>query len=107
VIFHANGRGLGTASALPRIVDDLRAKGFEFVTVSELLAAGTVEAVDECYELRRGDNIGYDAQYGNGLVRVKKSKPKPKPKPKPVPTPATTPVETVPVQQPASEQPVP
>ncbi|MDP3333755.1 MAG: polysaccharide deacetylase family protein, partial [Methylococcaceae bacterium] len=104
VIFHANGRGRGTAAALPRIVDDLRAKGFEFVTVSELLAAGTVEAVDECYELRRGDNVGYDAQYGNGLVRIKK--PKPKPKPKPVPTPATTPVETAPVQ-PAPEQPVP
>jgi peptidoglycan/xylan/chitin deacetylase (PgdA/CDA1 family) len=104
VIFHANGRGRGTAAALPRIVDDLRAKGFEFATVSELLAAGTVEAVDDCYELRRGDNVGYDAQYGNGLVRVKK--PKPKPKPKPVPTPATTPVETVPVQ-PAPEQPVP
>jgi peptidoglycan/xylan/chitin deacetylase (PgdA/CDA1 family) len=105
VIFHANGRGRGTAAALPHIVDDLRAKGFEFVTVSELLAAGSIEAVDECYELRRGDNVGYDAQYGNGLVRVKK--PKPKPKPKPVPTPATTPVETVPVQQPAPEQPVP
>jgi peptidoglycan/xylan/chitin deacetylase (PgdA/CDA1 family) len=103
VIFHANGRGRGTAAALPRIVDDLRAKGFEFVTVSELLAAGTVEVVDECYELRRGDNVGYDAQYGNGLVRIHK---KPKPKPKPVPTPATTPVETVPVQ-PAPEQPVP
>jgi peptidoglycan/xylan/chitin deacetylase (PgdA/CDA1 family) len=102
VIFHANGRGRGTAAALPRIVDDLRAKGFEFVTVSELLAAGTVEAVDECYELRRGDNVGYDAQYGNGLVRIKKPKPKPKPKP----APATTPIETAPAQ-PASEQPVP
>lgn len=78
VIFHANGRGRGTAAALPRIVDDLRAKGFEFVTVSELLAAGTVEAVDECYELKRGDNINYDAKYGDGMVRShKKSKLKP------------------------------
>lgn len=100
VIFHANGRGRGTAAALPRIVDELRAKGFEFVTVSELLAAGTVEAVDECYELRRGDNVDYDAQYGNGLVRVKK----PKPKPKPIaPTPAPENVAPVP----ATEQPVP
>jgi peptidoglycan/xylan/chitin deacetylase (PgdA/CDA1 family) len=78
VIFHANGRGKGTAAALPRIVDDLRAKGFEFVTVSELLAAGTIEAVDECYELKRGDNVDYDTQYGNGMVRIKKPKPKPK-----------------------------
>jgi peptidoglycan-N-acetylglucosamine deacetylase len=101
VIFHANGRGRGTAAALPRIVDDLRAKGFEFVTVSELLAAGTIETVDECYELRRGDNVDYDAKYGNGLVRVKKPKPKPKPKPKSTPTPETAPVE------PASAQPTP
>ncbi len=84
VIFHANGRGKGTAAALPRIVDDLRAKGFEFVTVSELLAAGTVEAVDECYELRRGDNVNYDAKYGDGMVRVKKPKSKPKPEAAPV-----------------------
>jgi peptidoglycan/xylan/chitin deacetylase (PgdA/CDA1 family) len=91
VIFHANGRGRGTAAALPRIIDDLRAKGFEFVTVSELLAAGTIEAVDECYELKRGDNIAYDAQYGNGMVQRHK-KPKPKPKPKP----ETIPSETVP-----------
>jgi peptidoglycan/xylan/chitin deacetylase (PgdA/CDA1 family) len=91
VIFHANGRGRGTATALPRIIDDLRAKGFEFVTVSELLAAGTIEAVDECYELKRGDNIGYDAQYGDGLVQHRK---KPKPKPKPIPE--TIPTETVP-----------
>lgn len=79
VVFHANGRGRGTAAALPRIVDELRGKGFEFVTVSELLAAGTVEAVDECYELRRGDNVDYDAKYADGMVRVKKPKPKPKP----------------------------
>jgi|WetSurSiteA1Bulk_404760.scaffolds.fasta_scaffold00117_18 peptidoglycan-N-acetylglucosamine deacetylase len=85
VIFHANGRGRGTAAALPRIVDELRAKGFEFVTVSELLASGTIEAVNECYELRRGDNVDYDAKYGNGMVRVKK----PKSKPKPVPAPET------------------
>jgi peptidoglycan/xylan/chitin deacetylase (PgdA/CDA1 family) len=86
VIFHANGRGRGTAAALPRIVDDLRAKGFEFVTVSELLAAGTIEAVDECYELKRGDNVDYDAQYGNGMVRIKKPKPKPKPTPEVAPS---------------------
>jgi peptidoglycan/xylan/chitin deacetylase (PgdA/CDA1 family) len=86
VIFHANGRGRGTAAALPRIIDDLRVQGFEFVTVSELLAAGTIEAVDECYELRRGDNVDYDAKYGNGMVRIKKPKPKPKPTPEVVPS---------------------
>jgi peptidoglycan/xylan/chitin deacetylase (PgdA/CDA1 family) len=40
IIFHINGRGLKTAEALPLIVDDLRAKGFRFLFVSELMAAG-------------------------------------------------------------------
>jgi peptidoglycan/xylan/chitin deacetylase (PgdA/CDA1 family) len=97
VIFHANGRGHGTAAALPRIVDELRAKGFEFVTVSELLAAGSVEAVDECYELRKGDNIDYDAKYGEGIVQVRRAKAKPKPQPKPqVVTPTPEPSTPIP-----------
>ena len=85
MIFHANGRGKGTAAALPTIIDGLRAKGFELVTVSELLAAGQPESVNECYELVRSDNIGYDAKYGNGMARIKKSKPKPKPVAEPAP----------------------
>lgn len=38
VIFHINGRGRFTKLALPRIVAALRARGFQFTTVSELLA---------------------------------------------------------------------
>jgi hypothetical protein len=93
VIFHANGRGRGTAAAMPRIIDDLRAKGFEFVTVSELLAAGTVETINECYELRPGDNIEYDAKYGEGIVQVRKPKPRPKPE---IVLPTPTPEQTLP-----------
>jgi peptidoglycan-N-acetylglucosamine deacetylase len=37
VVMHANGRGWHTAEALPRIISRLRAKGFELVTVGELL----------------------------------------------------------------------
>lgn len=37
VIMHANGRGWNTAEALPTVIDDLRAAGYELVTVSELL----------------------------------------------------------------------
>lgn len=37
IIMHANGRGWHTAEALAGIITDLRAKGFELVTVSELL----------------------------------------------------------------------
>lgn len=66
VICHANGRGHGTAGALPMIVPKLRALGYEFVTVSELLAAGRPIAAKECYEQRPGDNLNYGAKPGKG-----------------------------------------
>jgi len=37
IIMHINGRGWHTAEALPEIIRQLQEKGFEFVTVSELL----------------------------------------------------------------------
>jgi peptidoglycan/xylan/chitin deacetylase (PgdA/CDA1 family) len=37
IIMHANGRGWHTAEALPQIIAFLRGRGFELVTVSELL----------------------------------------------------------------------
>jgi peptidoglycan/xylan/chitin deacetylase (PgdA/CDA1 family) len=37
IIMHANGRGWHTAEALPRILDELRSRGFTLVTVSQLL----------------------------------------------------------------------
>jgi peptidoglycan/xylan/chitin deacetylase (PgdA/CDA1 family) len=40
IVFHINGRGLKTAQALPTIVHQLRERGFRFVHVSELMAAG-------------------------------------------------------------------
>jgi peptidoglycan-N-acetylglucosamine deacetylase len=40
IVFHINGRGLKTADALPAIVRELRQRGFRFVQVSELMAAG-------------------------------------------------------------------
>jgi hypothetical protein len=43
--------------ALPQ----LKAKGFEFVTVSELLAQGTPEISATCYDARPGDTDKYDA----------------------------------------------
>jgi hypothetical protein len=60
IIAHANGRGLHTAEALPLFVPQLRARGFEFVTVSELLAAGIPEVAPSCYERHPGDNERYD-----------------------------------------------
>lgn len=66
IVFHANGRGHGTAGALPRIVESLRAKGYEFATVSNLLRAGEPDAVSQCYEMRPGDNLYIDAKFGEG-----------------------------------------
>lgn len=37
VVMHANGRGWHTAEALPVIISRLRARGFELVTIGELL----------------------------------------------------------------------
>jgi peptidoglycan/xylan/chitin deacetylase (PgdA/CDA1 family) len=37
IIMHMNGRGWHTAEALPTIIENLRAQGFTFVTVSQLL----------------------------------------------------------------------
>ncbi len=60
IVFHANARGHGTAQSLPMFVPKLRDRGFQFVTVSELLAAGTPVATPQCYENSPGDNRRYD-----------------------------------------------
>jgi len=39
IIMHVNGRGWHSAEALPTIIADLKARGFQFVTVSDLLKA--------------------------------------------------------------------
>lgn len=59
VVAHANGRGWHTAAALPAVVDGLRKRGYEFVTVSELLTRGEPVTVDSCYETKPGDNLRY------------------------------------------------
>jgi peptidoglycan/xylan/chitin deacetylase (PgdA/CDA1 family) len=60
VIFHANGRGWHTDAALPRIVSELKAQGYEFVTIPELLAAGQPEIASTCFNIRPGDTDIYD-----------------------------------------------
>lgn len=60
VIGHANGRGFNTAAALPLAIPKLKAQGYRFVTVSELLAAGEPEIVSSCYNLKPGDTDRYD-----------------------------------------------
>jgi peptidoglycan/xylan/chitin deacetylase (PgdA/CDA1 family) len=60
IVAHANGRGWHTAEALRQAVPLLRAKGYEFVTVSELLAAGQPVREQRCYDRRPGDLDRYD-----------------------------------------------
>jgi peptidoglycan-N-acetylglucosamine deacetylase len=60
IIGHANGRGVHTAAALPIAIPALKAKGFQFVTVSELLAAGRPVTADSCYDSKPGDTDKYD-----------------------------------------------
>jgi len=55
VLFHANGRGWHTEGALPAVIAGLKARGYEFVTVSELLAAGEPVTSPSCYDSRPGD----------------------------------------------------
>jgi peptidoglycan/xylan/chitin deacetylase (PgdA/CDA1 family) len=50
IICHANGRGWWTADALPLFVPKLRALGYEFVTISELLQCGPAVATADCVQ---------------------------------------------------------
>jgi peptidoglycan-N-acetylglucosamine deacetylase len=63
IIAHANGRGHHTAEALPLAIPQLKAKGFEFVTISELLAAGEPEIAPTCYDTKPGDSDKYDTLF--------------------------------------------
>ncbi|MDR3497500.1 MAG: polysaccharide deacetylase family protein [Ancalomicrobiaceae bacterium] len=60
ILAHANGRGYHTGSALPRLIRELKRRGYEFVTVSELLAAGRPVIAASCYDERPGDTDKYD-----------------------------------------------
>lgn len=64
VLFHANGRGAHTAEALPLLLPKLKAQGYEFVTVTELLAAGKPVITQTCYDSKPGDTDKYDRLLG-------------------------------------------
>jgi peptidoglycan/xylan/chitin deacetylase (PgdA/CDA1 family) len=60
ILAHANGRGWHTAKAVPTLVKQLKARGYEFVTISELLKAGTPVISRSCYDQRPGDTKSYE-----------------------------------------------
>lgn len=59
VVAHANGHGRNTAEALKIAIPKLKAEGYCFVTVSELLAAGEPVIAQSCYTERPGDQHRY------------------------------------------------
>jgi len=59
VIGHANGHGRNTAEAFRIAIPKLKDKGYRFVTVSELLAAGEPVIAQSCYTERPGDQRHY------------------------------------------------
>lgn len=62
IIFHANGRGWKTRSALPAIIAGLRSRGFGFATIKQMLAIPGAKpvATPTCYDVRPGDSDRYD-----------------------------------------------
>jgi peptidoglycan-N-acetylglucosamine deacetylase len=60
IIAHANGRGWNTAAALPIAIPKLKAMGYTFVTVSELLTRGKPVIAETCYDSKPGDTDRYD-----------------------------------------------
>ena len=59
------GNRAQTVAALPQIITDLEARGYTFVTVSELIAAGRPVTAETCYDARPGDTDKYDALFGH------------------------------------------
>jgi peptidoglycan/xylan/chitin deacetylase (PgdA/CDA1 family) len=70
VVMHANGRGTHTAEALAALLPKLRAKGYRFVTVPQLLAMGTPQAATECFIERPGDTLRYDEGLAHHTPKV-------------------------------------
>ena len=60
IVNHANGRGWHTADALRIAIPKLKAKGYTFVTVSELMTMGKPVIASECYDRKPGDVNRYD-----------------------------------------------
>src|SRR5262245_11704968 len=114
VLFHANGRGWHTTSALPEVVQALKRQGYGFATVSELLKRGEPESSPFCYDSRPGDTDRYDTlaqrletvydRWRQKLLPQANPQPAPKqPEPKAEAEPA--PLPPVPVPVPARKRP--
>lgn len=64
ILMHANAVPQKTHILVPQLVPQLKARGYEFVTVSELLAMGPVVTVTDGYFDQPGDNLYVDDLFG-------------------------------------------
>lgn len=69
VLMHANAVPKLTQDIVPVFVDELRRRGWRFVTVGELLKLGPAETVRDGYFEKPGDNTQFDTGYpGKGTL---------------------------------------
>lgn len=77
VLLHANGVPPHTARIVEEVLPLLRARGYAFVTVGELLRAGRAETSKDCWFTHPGDSRIYDQKYGDGTRRPRHAAPAP------------------------------
>jgi len=76
VLMHANAVPEKTFEVLTRVLKGLRKRGYELVTLSELLRMGKAETVADGYFSEPGDNLQYDAIFpGKGTLKPDPTQP--------------------------------
>ncbi len=68
LLAHGNGVPRLTNTNLPQIIRQLKAHGFTFLAVSDLLRLGTPIRTGQGFFMHPGDNAAVDAMFGNGTV---------------------------------------
>lgn len=64
ILMHANAVPKKTQKLVPALIPELKKRGYEFVTVSELLKMGPVVTVTDGYFDKPGDNLYVDDLFG-------------------------------------------
>lgn len=76
ILLHANAVPQKSFAILERLLPELRRRGYELVTASELLGLGAPQAVRQGYFTIPGDNLKYDAIFpGKGTLKPDPARP--------------------------------
>lgn len=73
VLMHANGVPPHTARIVELLLPMLKAQGYSFVTVGELLRAGHAATSRDCFFNHPGDSRVFDQKYGDGTRHPRKA----------------------------------